>query len=85
MIAGLIGTIESQRTDALLLDVGGVIYRVGTSTSTLSVAGAVGDTIRLHTHLLVREDQLALYGFATQDELDALLPSAGGATIGRGV
>ncbi len=71
MIAGMRGTIESKRADTLLVDVGGLIYRVGTSTSTSSVVGEAGDAVHLYTYLLVREDQLALYGFATQDELDA--------------
>jgi Holliday junction DNA helicase RuvA len=80
MIAGLQGSIESKRSDALLVDVSGVIYRVGTSTSTLSVVGGTGDAVRLFTYLLVREDMLALYGFATQDELDlfeALISASG--------
>lgn len=80
MIAGLQGSIESKRPDALLVDVSGVIYRVGTSTSTLSAVGSAGDPVRLHTYLLVREDILALYGFATQDELDvfeALISASG--------
>lgn len=80
MIAGLQGSIESKRADALLVDVAGVIYRVGTSTSTLSSVGAIGDSVRLHTYLLVREDVLALYGFASQDELElfeALISASG--------
>ena len=80
MIAGLNGIIETKKSDALLVDVGGVIYRVGTSTSTLSTIGGTGDPVRLFTYLLVREDVLALYGFATQDELDlfeALISASG--------
>ena len=80
MIAGLLGSIESKRPDALLVDVSGVIYRVGTSTSTLSVVGSTGDSVRLYTYLLVREDILALYGFATHDELElfeALISASG--------
>ncbi len=80
MIAGLLGAIESKRSDALLVNVAGVIYRVGTSTSTLSSVGGVGDSVRLFTYQLVREDILALYGFATQDELDifeALISASG--------
>ncbi len=71
MISGLRGTVESHRPDALFVDVNGVIFRVGTSTSTLSAVGSAGEQVRLYTSLLVRADQLALYGFATQDELDA--------------
>jgi Holliday junction DNA helicase RuvA len=80
MIAGLRGAIEAKRPDAVLVDVGGVIYRVGTSTSTLSTIGGTGDNVRLFTYLLVREDQLALFGFASQDELDlfeALISASG--------
>jgi Holliday junction DNA helicase RuvA len=80
MIAGLRGAIESKRPDAILVDVSGVIYRVGTSTSTLSTIGETGDVVRLYTYLIVRDDLLALYGFATQDELDlfeALISATG--------
>jgi len=69
VIAGLRGTVEAKLIDSLLVDVGGVIYRVGTSTTTLVDAGELGDEIRLHTHLVVREDQLALFGFISADEL----------------
>ncbi len=80
MIAGLHGSIEAKRSDALLVDVSGVIYRVGTSTSTLSAVGSAGDSVRLFTYLLVRDDLLALYGFATPDELElfeALISATG--------
>lgn len=69
MIAGIRGQIVSKLADAVLVDVGGLIYRVGTTTTSLEVAGEVGETVRLHTYLLVREDQLALYGFASTEEL----------------
>lgn len=69
MIAGLRGLIDTKTADSLLIDVGGMIYRVGTSATTLTEAGDPGDEIRLHTHLFVREDQLTLYGFASIDEL----------------
>ncbi len=69
MIAGLRGRIDARTADALLIDVNGVIYRVNTSATTLADAGSVGDDIRLHTHLVVREDQMSLWGFATAEEL----------------
>lgn len=69
MIAGLRGRINAKLSDALLIDVGGVIYRVGTSVMSLSEAGNVGDEVEVRTHLVVREDVLALYGFVNAEEL----------------
>jgi len=69
MIAGLKGRIERKLEDAALIDVGGVIYRVNTSRVTLEDIGDVGESVRLSTHLYVREDQLTLYGFASSEEL----------------
>lgn len=69
MIAGLRGLVAGKTEDALLVDCGGVIYRVGTSTSTLTGVGTTGDPVEVMTHLIVREDQLSLFGFATAEEL----------------
>jgi Holliday junction DNA helicase RuvA len=69
VIAGLRGTIEAKTIDSILVDCHGVIYQVGTSATTLGATGAVGDIVAVHTRLIVREDQISLYGFATTDEL----------------
>jgi len=69
MIAGLRGTIAAKSDDAMLVDVQGVIYRVGTSTNTLADAGAIGDPVDLMTVMIVREDAITLYGFSTAEEL----------------
>lgn len=69
MIAGLKGRIERKLDDAALVDVGGVIYRVSTSAVTLEEVGEPGEAVRLFTHLYVREDQMALFGFASAEEL----------------
>jgi Holliday junction DNA helicase RuvA len=68
VIAGLRGVIAQKSDDALLVDVNGVIYRVGTSTNTLAEVGTVGESVELLTHLVVREDAMTLYGFATAEE-----------------
>ncbi len=69
MIAGLRGRLEAATADSVLVDVSGVIYRVGTSATTIAEIGQVGQAVRLLTHLFVREDQLTLYGFASAEEL----------------
>jgi Holliday junction DNA helicase RuvA len=69
MIAGLKGRIERILGDAVLIDVGGVIYQVNTSQSTLEDLGEAGSDARVFTHLYVREDQITLYGFSSPDEL----------------
>jgi Holliday junction DNA helicase RuvA len=69
VIAGLRGEIVTKSDDAILVDVHGVVYRVGTSTNTLAEVGVAGDSVELHTSLVVREDVLALFGFATVEEL----------------
>lgn len=69
MIAGLKGRIERKLDDAALIDVSGVIYRVNTSRATLEEMGDPGEDVRVFTHLYVREDTLALYGFTSTDEL----------------
>lgn len=68
MIASLEGRVAAVTGAALVLEVGGVGYRVFAGTGTLSSL-RVGDTVRLHTHHLVREDQQALYGFRSTEEL----------------
>jgi Holliday junction DNA helicase RuvA len=69
MISALRGQLDAKFVDAVLVDVGGVIYRVNTSANTLGDIGEQGDEVRLETHLFVREDQLTLYGFSTAEEL----------------
>jgi|DewCreStandDraft_1066081.scaffolds.fasta_scaffold07025_4 Holliday junction DNA helicase RuvA len=70
MIAFVEGVVDSTENDALVVSVGGIGLRVYTSTNTLSRAGRSGERVRLHTHLHLREDTIALYGFATPEELE---------------
>jgi Holliday junction DNA helicase RuvA len=52
----------------VVLDVGGVGYEIAVTPATLADLPPVGDEAVLHTHTYVREDTLALYGFATADQ-----------------
>jgi Holliday junction DNA helicase RuvA len=68
MISTLRGALLSlQPPDALVVEVGGVGFKVFVPTSVLDGA-AVGHAVFLHTHLIVREDALTLYGFASEEQ-----------------
>ena len=65
MIALLRGTLVDKNPSRLIVDAGGVGYDVQVPLSTFYVLGELGTpvTLRIHTH--VREDVIALFGFAT--------------------
>ena len=67
MIARLTGTILDLGADSLVVDVGGVGYLVHAPVSVLAAA-RVGAEVTLHTHLVVREDSMTLYGFLDAHE-----------------
>jgi len=68
VIAFVDGTVAAVGPDSAVVDVGGVGYRVFCGPTTLT-ALREGERARLHTYHLVREDQQALYGFRTTEEL----------------
>jgi len=79
MIASVSGRVAAVAPDGAVVEVGGVGLSVQCSPAT--IAGLrVGETARLATSLVVREDSLTLYGFATEDEraLFELLQTASG-------
>lgn len=69
MIASLSGTIQKIGKDNLVIGVGGVGVRVFVPRTVLEDVGGVGRRLSLHTHLIVREAELALYGFETEEDL----------------
>ena len=70
MIARLSGTLIEKRPGAVVVDVGGVGYEVTIPLPTFRELGETGTQIELHVHTHVREDTLALFGFATRREKD---------------
>jgi Holliday junction DNA helicase RuvA len=68
VIASLDGVVGAVAADSLVVEVGGIGYRIFASPSIL-VSVPEGGRIKLHTYHLVREDQQALYGFRTTEEL----------------
>ncbi len=69
MIATLKGTLEYRGTDSVIINVGGIGFQVHVPGSTLSQLGAINDKVSLYSHLHLREDNIALYGFASEEEL----------------
>lgn len=69
MIALLRGTLLDKSPNRLILDVGGVGYDVQVPLSTFYVLGDPGTPVSLRIHTHVREDAIALFGFATELEL----------------
>jgi holliday junction DNA helicase RuvA len=82
MIALISGTVAVRRGDHVVVDCGGVGYRLAVSAETLKHVPAVGRDVLLHTHLIVRDDALALYGFATEEERDLFLMLLGVQAVG---
>jgi Holliday junction DNA helicase RuvA len=73
VIALVRGEVAVRRADHVVVLTGGVGYRLAVSAETLRKVPAVGGTVALHSHLVVRDDALALYGFATEEERDLFL------------
>ncbi len=70
MIAKLKGIIDAYGDDCVVIDVGGVGYRVFCSTRTLAALPSPGEAAELHTEMLVSETAIRLVGFATPSERD---------------
>lgn len=68
MIGRLRGVLAHKQAPYLLLDVHGVGYEIAAPMSTFYQLPPAGQEVTLHTHLVVREDMHALYGFATEQE-----------------
>ncbi len=82
MIALISGTVAVRRADHVVVDCAGVGYRLAVSAQTHNQVPTVGATVTLHTHLVVREDALALYGFATESERELFLMLLGVQAVG---
>ena len=73
MIAVLRGEVVVRRTDHVVLLCDSVGYRAAVSSETLRHIPPVGEVVTLHTHLIVRDDALALYGFHSEQERELFL------------
>jgi Holliday junction DNA helicase RuvA len=70
MIAAVRGEVMVRRPDHVVIEAGGVGYRLTVSAETLKAVPATGREVFLHSELVAREDSLALFGFASEEERD---------------
>jgi holliday junction DNA helicase RuvA len=70
MIAAVRGEVMVRRPDHVVIDAGGVGYRLAVSSETLKAVPAAGSDAFLHAELVTREDSLSLYGFSSEEERD---------------
>lgn len=87
MIALVRGEVAGRRPSPpsggeVVVDVDGVGYRLAVSSETLKHVPAVGKAVTLHSHLIVRDDALQLYGFASEEERDLFLMLLGVQSVG---
>lgn len=69
MLAYIKGTLEMKMTGYIVIDVGGLGYKVFMSEAGIEKVGNIGETVKVHTYYKVREDDVSIYGFNTLEEL----------------
>ena len=82
LISSVRGSLEGIGPDWVDVLIGGVTFRVNVPASTIDHLGQIGEPVRLHTSLQVREDSLTLYGFLTSDMRRAFVTLLGISGIG---
>jgi holliday junction DNA helicase RuvA len=73
VIASVLGEVLVRRPDHVVIESGGVGYRLAVSAETLKAVPARGKEATLHAHLVARDDSIQLYGFGSEEERDLFL------------
>lgn len=69
MYAYIKGSLEIKSQNYVVIDVSGVGYKIFMSETAIDKVGNIGDIVKVYTYLRVREDEMSLYGFNTNEEL----------------
>ena len=69
MLAYIKGILEMKMTGYIVVDVGGLGYKIFMSDTGIEKVGNIGDKVKIHTYYKVREDDISIYGFNTLEEL----------------
>lgn len=69
MFAYIKGSLEQKSNNYVVIDVSGIGYKIFMATKAIEALGEIGEIVKVHTHYYVREDNISLYGFNTNEEL----------------
>lgn len=69
MLAYIKGTLEMKMTGYVVIDIGGLGYKIFMSDSGIEKLGNIGEIVKVHTYYKVREDDISIFGFNTLEEL----------------
>ena len=69
MFAYIKGSLEMKCKNYIVIDVGGLGYKIFMSENAINAIGEIGEIIKVHTYYKVREDDISIFGFKTQEEL----------------
>ena len=69
MFAYIKGSLEEKSNNYIVVEAMGIGYKIFMGESSINSLGEIGDNIKIYTHYHVREDDISLYGFKTNEEL----------------
>ena len=69
MISYIKGKLEAKNLDSVTIDVGGIGYKIFMSVNSMDRLGETGADVKVYTYMRVREDDISLYGFCSNEEL----------------
>ena len=69
MLAYIKGTLELKMTEYVVIDVGGLGYKIFMSNIGIDKLGEIGEQVKVYTYYRVREDDISIFGFNTNEEL----------------
>ena len=69
MFAYIKGSLEMKFKNYVVIDVGGLGYKIFMAENAINSIGEIGETIKVFTYYRVREDDISIFGFKTQEEL----------------
>jgi len=69
MLAYIKGTLEMKMTEYVVIDVGGLGYKIFMSNIGMEKLGNIGEQVKVYTYYRVREDDISIYGFNSNEDV----------------